>query len=70
VIFGVGFVCVLHTTQLLDPVGGERRGQVVKPGDVVVDATCGNGADSLALAHLALTDQSGKLYCIDIQVTK
>ena len=39
----------------------------VKPGDIVVDATCGNGHDSMFLAKLALTPHSGKLYSIDIQ---
>lgn len=61
---------VSHATEFLISVGEAYRGQVVKPGDVVIDATCGNGADSMALAQLALTDQSGRLYCIDIQVTK
>lgn len=40
---------------------------VVKYGDSVVDATCGNGKDSLFLASLALHDGFGELYCIDIQ---
>ena len=39
----------------------------LKPGCRVVDATCGNGKDSLALAQLVLTKQEGILYCIDIQ---
>jgi SAM-dependent methyltransferase len=42
--------------------------QVVKGGDIVIDATCGNGHDSLVLADLALTRDSGLLYCVDIQV--
>jgi SAM-dependent methyltransferase len=41
--------------------------QVVKGGDIVIDATCGNGHDSLVLADLALTRDSGLLYCIDVQ---
>ena len=41
----------------------------VKPGDIVIDATCGNGFDSLYLAKQALTKTSGSLYCIDIQKT-
>lgn len=40
---------------------------LVQPGDVVVDATCGNGYDSLVLAQLALTEHSGQLHLIDIQ---
>jgi Predicted S-adenosylmethionine-dependent methyltransferase involved in cell envelope biogenesis len=34
-------------------------------GDTVVDATCGNGGDSLFLCNLI--GSSGKLYCFDIQ---
>lgn len=41
--------------------------ELVQPGDLVVDATCGNGYDSLLLAQLAITEHSGKLHCIDIQ---
>ncbi len=37
--------------------------QLVQPGDVVVDATCGNGQDTLFLASL----QPGCLYALDIQ---
>lgn len=40
---------------------------IVKPGDVVIDATSGNGKDSLFLAKLAIQPSGGKLYCIDIQ---
>jgi SAM-dependent methyltransferase len=40
----------------------------VKPGDLVVDATCGNGHDSLYLSKLAIqSNKPGKLYCIDVQ---
>lgn len=42
---------------------------VVKPGDVVVDATCGNGHDSCFLADLCLQPDQGTLHCIDIQQT-
>lgn len=39
--------------------------ELLNPGDTVIDATCGNGQDSLVLArHL---DATGKLYLIDIQ---
>jgi predicted methyltransferase len=37
----------------------------VKPGDVVVDATAGNGSDTLFLARLA--GLGGKVYAFDIQ---
>ncbi len=37
----------------------------IKPGDIVVDATCGTGHDTLALAE-AVGD-SGKVYAFDIQ---
>lgn len=40
---------------------------LVKPGDIVIDATCGNGHDTLVLAQLALTKESGKLYACDLQ---
>ncbi len=39
--------------------------QLLKPGDWVVDATCGNGKDTLKLAKLILP--SGKLWAIDLQ---
>lgn len=38
-----------------------------KKGGTFVDATSGNGRDSLYLAKNFLTSQSGKLFCIDIQ---
>lgn len=41
--------------------------QFIKPGDYVIDATCGNGHDSLLLAQLALTEGAGKLLACDIQ---
>lgn len=41
--------------------------QIVRKGDTVIDATCGNGGDSLVLSKLALTSESGFLYCLDIQ---
>lgn len=37
--------------------------QYVKPGDTVVDATCGNGHDTVALARMG----AGKIYGFDIQ---
>lgn len=42
--------------------------QIVKNGDIVIDATCGNGFDSYSMAQLALDNhKKGTLYCIDIQ---
>jgi ubiquinone/menaquinone biosynthesis C-methylase UbiE len=41
--------------------------QTILPGDLVIDATCGNGHDTLFLAKVALTDSSGTLFSIDIQ---
>eukprot|EP00981_Chlorochromonas_danica_P001842 scaffold386_cov174-Ochromonas_danica.AAC.16 len=42
--------------------------EVVQIGDIVIDATCGNGHDSLFLANLALQNPSkGELHCMDIQ---
>lgn len=38
-----------------------------KKGGICVDATCGNGLDSLYIAKTFLTPTSGKLFCIDIQ---
>ena len=39
--------------------------QYLKPGDTVVDATCGNGHDTLALAKMG----AGKIYAFDVQET-
>lgn len=36
-------------------------------GDNAVDATCGNGHDTLKLCKLALNDTSGHIYAFDIQ---
>ena len=41
--------------------------QIIKKGDTVIDATCGNGADSMVLSKLSLSSDSGFLYCFDIQ---
>lgn len=41
--------------------------RLVKPGDTVIDATCGNGHDTLCLAQLALTSDAGHVFAIDIQ---
>lgn len=40
---------------------------LIKPGDTVVDATCGNGHDTLVLAKLALTDETGNVFAMDLQ---
>lgn len=40
---------------------------IIQPGDTVIDATCGNGHDSLALANMCLSNNSGTLYCLDLQ---
>lgn len=41
--------------------------RLVQPGDLVIDATCGNGHDTLKLCQLALTCDKGKVYAFDIQ---
>ncbi len=41
----------------------------LKPGMTAIDATCGNGHDSLYLAKSILNHGNGKLYCLDIQST-
>lgn len=45
--------------------GSCQRVQVVQPGDTVVDATCGNGHDTCALARLA--GPSGTVHAFDVQ---
>ncbi len=40
--------------------------QIISPGDWAIDATCGNGKDTLFLAQL-LAPQSGGLIALDIQ---
>lgn len=40
---------------------------IVTPGDTVIDATCGNGHDTLCMAKLALTGDSGSVFALDIQ---
>lgn len=41
--------------------------QIVQIGDLVIDATSGNGHDTLKLCQLALSNDKGKIYAIDIQ---
>lgn len=40
---------------------------ILKPGDLVIDATCGNGKDTLKLAQLVIQNGLGKVYAFDIQ---
>lgn len=40
---------------------------LLKPGDYAIDATCGNGKDTLQLAQLVLQEGKGKIYAFDIQ---
>lgn len=39
--------------------------ELIRPGDIVVDATCGRGYDSLFLANLI--GETGRVFCFDIQ---
>lgn len=41
--------------------------QLVKPGDWVIDATCGNGYDTLKLCQLAIAEGQGKVIALDLQ---
>jgi len=41
--------------------------KIVQKGDLVIDATCGGGKDTLALATLALQENAGEVIGIDIQ---
>ncbi len=41
--------------------------RLLKFGDIVIDATCGNGHDTEYLALQILTEKSGLLYTLDIQ---
>jgi tRNA1(Val) A37 N6-methylase TrmN6 len=41
--------------------------KLLKCGDIAIDATCGNGHDSLFLAMRILTPNAGTLYTFDIQ---
>jgi Putative rRNA methylase len=40
---------------------------IVLTGDIVIDATCGNGHDTLTLAQLSLNAGNGIIYAIDLQ---
>lgn len=41
--------------------------RLLQSGDIAVDATCGNGQDTLALAKMYLTPREGNIYAFDIQ---
>lgn len=41
----------------------------LKTGDIAIDATCGNGRDTLVLAQNVLSEIEGKVYAFDIQAT-
>lgn len=41
--------------------------RLIKPGDIVIDATCGNGQDTYFLSNLALKNGKGQVYGLDIQ---
>ena len=49
------------------PFTHERWKQIVQIGDTVIDATCGNGHDTLFLAQLALDEAQGHVIAYDIQ---
>lgn len=40
---------------------------LLQEGDLALDATCGNGHDTLVLARSILTETSGRLWALDIQ---
>lgn len=41
---------------------------VIRKGDVVVDATCGNGYDTLAMLRLVADEtRKGRVYAMDLQ---
>lgn len=42
--------------------------QLVQIGDTVIDATCGNGFDTLKLCLLSLSPDRGKVYALDNQL--
>ncbi len=39
----------------------------LRPGDIAIDATCGNGNDTLYLSQLLLSDSSSAVFSFDIQ---
>ena len=49
------------------PLAHTMWSQVIRKGDIIIDATCGRGNDSLFLSKIALSETTGLLYCLDIQ---
>lgn len=47
------------------PYAHELMQQTIKPGETVIDATCGNGNDTVFLSEV--TGPTGKVYAFDIQ---
>lgn len=45
----------------------EYWSKIIPEGGIAIDATCGNGHDTLFLAKLCLKNESGKVIAIDIQ---
>lgn len=41
--------------------------ECLRPGDSAIDATCGNGHDTLVLCKLLLSSNAGHVYALDIQ---
>ena len=44
----------------------QRWAQVVRPGDTLLDLTCGRGNDALVMA--GLLGNAGRLVCVDVQI--
>lgn len=42
---------------------------IAKRGDIVIDATCGNGQDTRYLSQLVLDDSNGEVWAVDVQKT-
>lgn len=40
---------------------------LLRAGDTAIDATCGNGHDTLVLAELVLSEKAGSVFAIDLQ---
>lgn len=57
--------CLARGATLCERMTLARRTQVVQPGDLVVDATCGNGHDTLALAEMV--GPRGTVHGFDLQ---
>lgn len=41
--------------------------ELLQPGDLVIDATCGNGKDLLFLCQRVLTQEMGRVFALDLQ---